>query len=242
MARVTMVSVMPGLLGTYGDAGNAIALAHRVRARGHDARILRTRPGDALPSGDIYLLGGAEDRAQPLAVDLIGDALADAVTRGAVVLGVCAGYQILGSTFAGSDGTAHAGLGLLDVTTTRLAERAVGDVVVDPALPLAALVGFENHHGGTRLGPGAQPLGTVRRGIGNGAGTEGAVQGRVLGTYLHGPVLALNPEFADHLLSLVLGPLDPMEDAWAQGAREYRLLGKTDARPTPARPAMTHRP
>ena len=37
-------------------------------------------------------------------------------------------------------------------------------------------------------------------GVGNGGGTEGAQQGSIVGTYLHGPVLALNPVLADALL------------------------------------------
>ena len=58
----------------------------------------------------------------------------------------------------------------------------------------------------------AVPLARVEVGIGNADdGTEGAVQGRVIGTYPHGPVLARNPELADHVLTLALGRvLDPL--------------------------------
>ena len=80
--------------------------------------------------------------------------------------------------------------------------------------PLEQLTGFENHAGVTMLGPKAQPLGRLVAGVGNGDGTEGAVSGRVVGTYLHGPVLARNPALADLLLgwalrgSMSLAPLD----------------------------------
>ena len=57
------------------------------------------------------------------------------------------------------------------------------------------------------MGPAATPLARVEIGIGNANdGVEGAVQGTVIGTYPHGPVLARNPELADHLLELALGP------------------------------------
>ena len=51
-------------------------------------------------------------------------------------------------------------------------------------------------------------------GNGDGAGTEGACSGSVLGTYLHGPVLARNPWLADLLLALATGAeLEPLDDA-----------------------------
>jgi CobQ-like glutamine amidotransferase family enzyme len=118
-----------------------------------------------------------------------------------------------------------AGLGLLDVRSGRQETRSVGDVVADMTEGLGLLVGFENHRGWTELGPDAAPLGVVRSGVGNGAGMpiEGAVQGSVLGTYLHGPVLMLNPQLADLLLEQVVGTLPPFEDALANASRADRL-------------------
>ncbi len=63
----------------------------------------------------------------------------------------------------------------------------------------------------------------VGRGNDGGDGTEGIVNGRVVGTYLHGPVLARNPALADHLLASVLGPLDPIEDPEVEALRKERL-------------------
>lgn len=228
MGGVVVVNVLPRLLGTYGDVGNELVLLHRLRARGIAAQVLRVEPGEPVPeSGDIYLLGGGEDRAQVLASRLIGDGLSRAVVREAVVLAVCAGYQILGTSFTDGGGAVHAGLGLIDVETRPLEARAVGEVVVEPALPVGTLVGFENHRGGTRLGADSRPLGRVVTGIGNGAdgsaATEGAQRGRVFGTYLHGPVLALNPAFADHLLSLVVGDMPAIDDDYEGRARTHRL-------------------
>jgi CobQ-like glutamine amidotransferase family enzyme len=227
MSSVTIVSVFPGLLGTYGDAGNEIALAHRLRARDLPVHIVRVAPGDPVPTtGDIYLLGGGEDRAQALATRLTGDALAIAAYAGASILGVCAGFQMLGTAFTDSDGTTHPGLGLLDVVTEPLPHRAVGEVVAECAIPeVGTLVGFENHRGGTRLGAGVLPLAHVTRGVGNAmdCGSDGAWSGRIIGTYLHGPVIALNPDLADYLLSLVVGELPPLADDFALRARALRI-------------------
>src|SRR6202012_4289194 len=117
---------------------------------------------------------------------------------------VCAGYQIMGQTFPGADGRPLPGVGLLDLTTGKgPGRRAVGEGVAEPihwglGPPLPTLTGFENHGGITSVGPDAQPLARVVSGVGNGAGdgTEGAWAGRIVGTYLHGPVLARNPALA----------------------------------------------
>jgi CobQ-like glutamine amidotransferase family enzyme len=75
------------------------------------------------------------------------------------------------------------------------------------------------------LGPSAKPLAAVTKGAGNrlGDGYDGAVQGSVVATYLHGPCLARNPELADLLLSRVVGDLAPLPLAEVDQLRRERL-------------------
>ena len=181
-------------------------------------------------SGDIYLMGGGEDLPQILAAQRLraDGGLAAAAGAGAVVLAVCAGYQVIGTEFGGAEGEPVPGLGILDIRSGRGERRGVGEIVadVDPELGVPRLTGFENHQGVTRLGPGARPLARVTAGVGNGDGTEGAYAGKVVGTYLHGPVLVRNPGLADLLLSWAAGPLAPLREAdedWARRLREERL-------------------
>jgi len=228
---VSIALLYPELLGTYGDGGNATVLAQRLRWRNIPAEVVDVHAGEPIPSScQIYVMGGGEDAPQALAARELrsGSALVDAVAGGAAVLAVCAGLQVLGNRFAGEDGKAHDGLGLLDCETHRDdGPRRVGEVVVtpDPSLDLPDLTGYENHGGVTTIGPDAQPLGRVVVGHGNdgGDGTEGIVNDRVVGTYLHGPVLARNPALADHLLTSVLGALDPLDDGEVDALRKERL-------------------
>ena len=218
MSGLRIVSVFPELFGTYGDVGNVLVLQRRLAWRGLPVEIVNVSVGEAFPtSGDLYVFGGSEDEAQERALQALRTSrLVETVDAGAHVFGVCAGLQVLSRSFGVGDGAVHEGLGLLDATTTRLAQRVVGEVVAafpaDRGLPL--LTGFANHGGCTVLGPAAQPLGTTVLGRGNDGelgGPEGAVQGRVVSTYLHGPVLARNPAFADWLLERVLGaPLEAL--------------------------------
>src|ERR1700684_3503786 len=96
-----------------------------------------------------------------------------AVNRGAVVLAVCAGYQIVGTEFGGVvGGAAVPGLGLIDIRSGRGERRGVGEITaeVDPALGVQRLTGFENHQGVTRRGPEVRALATVLTGGGHRGG------------------------------------------------------------------------
>jgi hypothetical protein len=183
--------------------------------------VLRCTAAQAPPTGcDIYLLGGGEDTAQLFAASWLGShpELCEALASRGVTLAVCAGLQILGRTMADAQGREHPGVGILDITTRPRRRRAIGTIVTDCHLPgIGQLVGFENHQGATTLGPDARPLGRVVSGVGNGdrrsrRGVEGVVGERIIGTYLHGPVLARNPALADHILARATGrTLPPLE-------------------------------
>jgi CobQ-like glutamine amidotransferase family enzyme len=224
--------LFPDLLGTYGDGGNATVLAKRAEWRGIDADVLPVNMGEAVPERcDIYLMGGGEDQPQSSVTSILAEsrALHRAVDRGAVVLAVCAGMQVLGERFEISGGKMREGLGLLDVTTVRgKGTRAVGEITVRPDSEFGyqPLTGYENHGGATTVGRSARALGRVITGRGNddGSKSEGAVQGTIFGTYLHGPVLARNPHLADRLLELAVGnPLAPIDDTEVDALRAERF-------------------
>ena len=243
-SALTVAVVYPDLLGTYGDGGNGLVLARRAAWRGIPVDLVQADSSRPLPTADLYCLGGGEDGPQVrAAAAMVADgALHRAIDGGAVVLGVCAGYQLLGRSFPDSADRAHPGLGLLDVTTRKSAgPRAVGELVAEatpgaPRLPdgrpLPTLTGFENHGGVTSVGPGALAVARVVSGVGNGGGdgTEGAWSGRVFGSYLHGPLLARNTVLADLLLGWAVagtggedGGLAPLDDSEELALRAERL-------------------
>lgn len=221
--------LLPDVLGTYSDRGNAIVLARRLALRGIDADVVTVTADSTSPGRcDVYVIGGGEDAAQSFATEwLLSHRDVRDALGGTCVLAVCAGLQLLGEWVEDGHGRRQRGLGILDLTTTPGPRRAVGEVVARCVIPgIGLLTGFENHRGTTRLGPGTAPLTTVIHGMGNGGDdrAEGVLASNVVGTYLHGPVLARNPGLADHLLSRVVGgALPPLEMPDQEAARRLHL-------------------
>jgi CobQ-like glutamine amidotransferase family enzyme len=208
-------ALYPDLMNIYADRGNLLMLERRCLWRGIGFELVASGLGEPLDSeaGDLFYIGGGQDRDQRLcAQDLIEtkrDALHEAASRDAVVLGVCGGYQLLGRSYT-LDDERIPGVGLLDVETVREGGRLIGNVAIEVRLEGTAgprvLAGFENHGGRTRLGERQQPLGRVLSGFGNDgmSGAEGAISANTIGTYLHGPLLPKNVWFADWLIARAL--------------------------------------
>jgi CobQ-like glutamine amidotransferase family enzyme len=216
----------------YADRGNLILLERRCAWRGIGFELRSATLGDSLdPDGaDLFYIGGGQDRDQRLcALDLAErkrDALHAAAARGAVVLAVCGGYQLLGSSYELGDESLP-GAGLVDLRTVRgEGPRLIGNVAIEVDLGGGprVLAGFENHGGRTTLGQGEQPLGRVLQGHGNdgASGYEGVRRGNVIGTYLHGPLLPKNAWFADWLIATAVGiapaELAPLDDELERAA------------------------
>jgi CobQ-like glutamine amidotransferase family enzyme len=202
---LTLVHLYPREMNIYGDTGNVLVLRKRLEWRGLPVRVVPVSVGDPLPNeADILLGGGGQDAAQgEIGQDFAsrGAQLRAMADDGVVMLTICGSYQMLGHEFVTQEGVRIAGVGVLDITTQGQPVRLIGNNYVDTP-DAGRLVGYENHSGLTTLGPDARPLGSTQHGRGNNGkdGTEGAVRDNVIGTYLHGPVLAKSPRFADDLL------------------------------------------
>jgi len=226
-----VLALYPDLMNIYADRGNLLLLERRCAWRGIGFELTPAGIGDPVDpdAHDLFYMGGGQDRDQKLcAYDLVDtkrDALHAAAARGAVILAVCGGYQLLGRSYVLGDEEIP-GIGLVDLHTIRAdggtGGRLVGNVAIEVELPGTdgprVLAGFENHGGRTHLGPGEQPLGRVLRGHGNTgtSGFEGVRRDNVLGTYLHGPLLPKNAWLADWLVGRALGleaDLAPLDDA-----------------------------
>ena len=213
--RIRVVSLYDDIMNVYADRGNLIALEARARAHGVAVETAAVSLGDTLPAdADLVLIGGGQDREQQRIADELagrGEQLRRWADEGVAMLAVCGGFQLFGQWYRDGAGNELAGAGVFDVTTVAPGPgwpRCIGDVLAHAAVEgVGELVGFENHSGRTYLGSTARPFATVEFGSGNNGedGTEGAVRGRAIGTYLHGSVLPRNPMLTDHLLAGAIG-------------------------------------
>jgi lipid II isoglutaminyl synthase (glutamine-hydrolysing) len=235
--KIRVGHLYPEYLNIYADRGNIAVMRARCEWRGIAFEAIGCGPGDVLPDADLYYVGGGQDRDQLLvAADLVERAtdLRSAIDSGAWLLAVCGGYQMLGHYYRGHRGDEMRGTGLVDLVTEAGQTRMIGNIAIDcelqPGEPLT-VVGFENHAGRTRLGDGVRPLGRVLHGHGNNGrdGGEGVVAGRIVGTYIHGPLLPKNPALADVLVAEALRrrsgavDLEPLDDRLEHSAHDVAV-------------------
>ena len=107
MIDLRVCHLYPEHLNIYADRGNIAVLRYRCERRGIGFEAIGVRARRCAPDADLYYLGGGQDRDQvAIAGDLVGKSgdLRSAVTRGAAVLAVCGGYQLLGHGYRGRIG------------------------------------------------------------------------------------------------------------------------------------------
>ncbi len=207
MNKIIILHLYPDEMNTYGDRGNVLVLKRRAKLHGLDAEVIYHHPGDKLPAKvDLVFGGGGQDAAQ---VDIqrdilaIGPRLKEWADHGTPMLMICGMYQLFGKRFITNKNEEIKGIGIFDMETRAGTHRLIGNVAVDTGrFGFGVLYGFENHSGQTVLSASQEPLGKVLRGKGNSdkSKQEGAVTNNVIGCYLHGPVLPLNPMLADWLI------------------------------------------
>ncbi len=232
--ELTILHLFPDLLNLYGDSGNIAALTKRLTWRDMDAAVLchtdREAPID-FGQADILFLGGGADKEQALVLEILKsqkDAFTAYVENGGVLLALCGGFPMLGTSLETPEGMVE-GLGVLKIQTKASKKRMIGDVILSSAFTQTPICGFENHPGITLIGD-YTPLGKVLTGFGSdGTGSyEGVLYKNVFASYLHGPLLPRNPELCDAILLRALkkkypdfDTLSPLDDQLEQAANKY---------------------
>ena len=256
--KISLGYLYPDVMATYGDRGNVETVVRRCGWRDISVAVTELRLGDAIvPEAlDLIMIGGGGEAQQRLiAPDLHkvkGAGIREAVDLGAAALAVGGGYELLGRFCQLERGAELRGVELFDAWTIRQsavlgdhsgtisdvrADRAIGELVIRWGARL--LVGFENHGGGTYLGPTARPLGQVLSGYGNnGDGTEGVLRANAVGTHLRGPCLPKNPALADYLIGAALtrrygaADLPPLRDGLELAAHQAGMQRARSTRTT----------
>ncbi len=196
--RVNVAVVMLRHLSNYTDF-DALEQDERIH-------LFYSNNPDELQKADIIILPGSKSTLSDLYTlrsSGVAQAIIQAHRRGATVLGICGGYQMMGMEVCDPDHVEGdierlPGLGLLPTTTTMSGRKITRQVSFEPNLPIASsrLHGYEIHMGTTQpFGDApAQPFATLNDGRQDGY----IVSERCMGTYIHG--VLDNSEFVNFLL------------------------------------------
>jgi lipid II isoglutaminyl synthase (glutamine-hydrolysing) len=208
MKTVNIVHIYPREMNIYGDNGNVLVLKKRLEWRHIPVDIRQIGVGESLPV-DTHLIigGGGQDAGQSkIAKDLQQKAkiIRQMQNDNVPMLMICGMYQMFGHYFKTTSGEIIPGIGVLDIRTVAGQGRLIGNVNANTQW--GQLTGYENHSGLTTLGDQVKAIGHVPKNQGNNGAdnTEGAYQNNIFGSYLHGPLLAKSPKFADYLIKLAL--------------------------------------
>ena len=226
MTDLVIGHLYPDYLNIYADRGNIAVFRQRCAWRGIGFEVRECEPGDALPAGRPLLPGrraGSRPDAGGRGSAGEGRRSARGRRRRRVGAGGVRRLPAAGAPLPRPPRRRHAGYRARrprDRGRRRSHDRERHARVRPGRGVTQTLVGFENHAGRTHLGPGLKPLGRVVRGRGNNGedGQEGVRDGRVIGTYVHGPLLPKNPWLADLIIAEALErrhgtvALEPLED------------------------------
>lgn len=176
-----LVHLFPRELGIFGDGGNLFAVQKRAEWSGIPTTTVSVNLDDVIPNdGDIYFVGSGSTsglRAVSHRVPDISTALASALAGGASIVAISGGMHLLCTSISFADGTTLAGAGLIDATVIPRDSRRVGESSEKYA-------GFINTGHAMSIDDGNNTF--ERSGI--------------VGSYLHGPLLPMNPDIADRLI------------------------------------------
>lgn len=205
-----ILQLYPREMNIYGDNGNMQILKKRAELYGFDVDITTYNIGDNMQNlreADIILGGGGQDSGQTkIASDLqkIAPEIRALAASGIPMLLICGMYQLFGESFRTRDGDEIFGVELFDVKTVAGDNRLVGDIIIQT--DFGEIFGYENHSGATILQENQAAFGEILKGFGNNGNdkSEGARSFNSFGSYLHGPILSKNPNFADEIIRLAI--------------------------------------
>ena len=228
---INIANIYPDILNMYGDKGNISALCYRMNKMGINSSVTNYSPGERIDfeKTDIVYIGGGSEKDQIIALNSLCndcEGLKEYVENGGCVLAVCSGYEILGKSFI-ADGKKYDGLGILNLDFETKKNRMIGDIVIESTVTESKIVGFENHSGFVS-GSEYAPLGKVSHGFGDNPNSksEGTVYKNLIGTYMHGPLLPLNPDLTDYIIKTVSDISDKtfsLDNSYEENARKYIL-------------------
>ena len=208
MRVIKLGAVYPVDFNLNADVANIQIIRRRLELCGYQVTVEHIDSEFSISAGefDFVVIGSPSSSG-------LAEALTDAkkfktfaselIKEKSVVLAVSNGLHAFGY-IVNQDGHVMPSLDLLDFQTIFEPKQNV-TIAAEVTTKFGSVIGIENHNARIVLGNGLSPLGKVSFGVGNNAaGVEGYLEGNFFGTHYHGPVLAVNDNFANEIVSRIV--------------------------------------
>ena len=223
MPELRILHLYPETLRLNGEVGNVTVLKVRAQLAGLTVKVSALEVGSPLPSKRphlVFLGSGTLSATKVAHADLQSkqNPLHRWIAQGTKVLAVGAGFDLISQRLELSDGSVLEGLGLTNTSHRITSSYRVGEVWISQDF-----AGFINSDREIVRGADGFELGTVVHSdnselVGY---VDGYQDGKVLASNVQGPLLPMNPKFADLLLSWMLPELGKI-----QGVEKFNKLAK----------------
>lgn len=197
------------LLDLYGDSGNILLLRRRIEGMGHVCNVKTVGLGDAIDFDGIdmvYVGPGKHKNLKAAAAHIVKykDELKKYIENGGIMLATGSSQVLFGKDYDGAECA-----GIFDYSAVETGQVSTDDIVAYMSdEPKALCYGFVNRTCYLSDESSETPVFNIHESTYSKnftANTEGRIYNNYYGTWMLGPVLVKNPDFAKMLLTKLLG-------------------------------------
>ncbi len=230
MKKFVIEVLYPEYNNLYGDRGNAEYLKKKLTLAGYDVQIVETslfdEPKFINENVDILLLGPCQEKHQLIEIETLkkyGEALENRIENGGVILATGNAFEIFGDYIEDPKGEKHDCLKFFPYYAKQFSRLRYNDCSVGEFEGMK-ITGFKNLLSHS-YGENPCPFLTMQTGAGMNKETkiEGVHKNNLFATYHTGPLLPLNPQFADYLIKIVDNEYVGIELKYETKAYENRI-------------------
>lgn len=230
MKKIVIEVLYPEYNNLYGDRGNAEYLKKKLTLAGYEVEICETslfdEPKFASEKVDILLIGPCQEKHQLIEIETLKkyrEAIDARIEKGGVILATGNAFEIFGDYIEDAKGEKHDCLKIFPYYAKQFSRLRYNDCSVGEFDGMQ-ITGFKNLLSHS-YGENPCPFLTMKTGAGMNkeTKTEGVHKNNLFATYHTGPILPLNPQFADYLIKLVDSEYVGVELKYETQAYENRI-------------------
>ena len=230
MEKMVIEVLYPEYNNLYGDRGNCEYLNKKLSLAGYQVEIVETslfdKPHFIDNQVDFLLMGPCQERHQLIEIEQLKkyrDEIRVRINKGGVILATGNAFELFGSYIENHKGEKTECLGFYPCYAKQFSRLRYNDCSVGEFENMQ-LVGFKNLLSHS-YGENPKPFLNMRKGCGMNPDSkiEGVRENNLFATYHTGPLLPLNPQFTDYLISLVDKDYESVSLEYEKQAYESRL-------------------